>query len=89
MVCAKAMNAVTQTLIYNEDAVGADLVPRSHYLAISPGLGETPILFFYDEHAGEFALIHIYLGEPRNVVARPFAKASSEIPRKDRRGVER
>jgi hypothetical protein len=51
-----------------------------------------PLSIIYDQHAEELSFPSIYLGEDRtfktNVKVTPFMMATSEIRRKDRRGVE-
>ncbi|KAH7946416.1 hypothetical protein HPB49_024603 [Dermacentor silvarum] len=88
-----AMNAVTETVVYDANATADHhlLEGSFHYLAIAPGEGQVPISLLYDEHTEELSFSQIYLGQPRKIrgqFATPFAKVSSEIRRTDRRGVE-
>jgi hypothetical protein len=73
--------AQQHTLLWNEDK----------YLEISPGQNNKPLTIIYDEHAEELSFPCIYLGQARtfktNVKVTPFMMATSEIRRKDRRGV--
>ncbi|KAH7974415.1 hypothetical protein HPB49_015109 [Dermacentor silvarum] len=75
--CAKAMHAVSQTVLYN-NAVGVDA--GGAFLEV-PDEGQVPISLLYDEHAEELVFPQIYLGQRRKITsahATPFAKASSE-----------
>jgi hypothetical protein len=73
--------AQQQTLMWNEDK----------YLCLAPGQNQTPLSIIFDEHAEELSFPSIYLGHPRLfkevVKVTPFMMATSEIRRKDRRGV--
>lgn len=73
--------AKQQTLMWSEEK----------YLDMAPGMKQKPMSLIYDEHAEELSFPSIYLGEPRvfsieNVT--PYMMASSEILRRDRRGVK-
>lgn len=82
-----ARDAVAQTVLLDEATLAADLLQQySHFLALAPGEGKTPISLFDDNFAEELSFPQIYLGEPRKVNSKPFQKATSEIRRKDRRG---
>ncbi|XP_037558151.1 uncharacterized protein LOC119435325 [Dermacentor silvarum] len=76
-----ALNAFEQSVVWDEE----------RYLAIAPGEHRQPLSILYDERAEELSFPQIYLGEPRRVKAEahptPFTYATSEIRRKDRRGV--
>lgn len=71
-----------QTLLWNEDKC----------LEIAPGQNRIPLSIIYDEHAEELSFPGIYLGQPRvfkpGVRVTPFMIATSELRRKDRRGVQ-
>lgn len=71
-----------QTLMWNEDKC----------LEIAPGQNRVPLSIIYDEHAEELSFPGIYLGQPRvfkpGVRVTPFMMATSELRRKDRRGVQ-
>lgn len=73
--------AQQKTLMWSEDK----------YLCIAPGENKIPNSIIYDEHAEELSFPGIYLGHPRifkdGVKASPFSMATSEIRRRDRRGV--
>lgn len=71
-----------QTLMWNEDKC----------LEIAPGQNRIPLSIIYDEHAEELSFPGVYLGQPRvfktGVRVTPFMMATSELRRKDRRGVQ-
>ncbi|KAH6928749.1 hypothetical protein HPB50_019232 [Hyalomma asiaticum] len=89
--CVSAMHAVIHTVVFDDAAVDSILlVGGTHYLAIAPGEGQVPVSLLYDEHAEEL-FPRIYFGHPRKITspqATPFSKATSEIRRSHRRGVE-
>lgn len=69
------------TLFWSEDK----------YLNLAPGQKEKPLSLLYDQYAEELSFPKIYLGYPRvfksDVNVTPFMMATSEIRRRDRRGV--
>lgn len=70
-----------QTLLWNEDKC----------LELAPGQNKVPLSIIYDENAEELSFPGIYLGQPRvfnaDVRVTPFMMATSELRRRDRRGV--
>lgn len=70
------------TLLWDEDKC----------LEIAPAQNRVPLSIIYDEHAEELSFPDIYLGQPRvfnpEVRVTPFMMATSEIRRRDRRGVK-
>ncbi|XP_044599366.1 uncharacterized protein LOC123275348 [Cotesia glomerata] len=77
----ESLTAQQKTLLWNEDM----------YLRIAPGEYNIPKSIIFDEHAEELSFPSIYLGHFRKfregVNATPFAIATSELRRSDRRGV--
>ncbi|KAL3225105.1 hypothetical protein MRX96_004687 [Rhipicephalus microplus] len=73
-----------------DDAAAADkLINQSHSLHLAPGENRVPLALFMDAYAEELAFPTIYMGVPRKIIgprSTPFAMASSEIRRTDRRG---
>jgi hypothetical protein len=73
--------AQQHTLLWSEDK----------YLEISPGQNNKPLNINHDEYAGKLSFPSICLGQARtcktNVKVTPFMMATSEIRRKDKRGV--
>ncbi|KAL3249083.1 hypothetical protein MRX96_056186 [Rhipicephalus microplus] len=73
-----------------DDAAAADkLIDQSHSLHLAPGENRVPLALFMDAYAEELAFPTIYMGVPHKIIgprSRPFAMASSEIRRTDRRG---
>jgi hypothetical protein len=73
--------AQQHTLLWNEDK----------YLEIAPGQNNKPLSIIYNKHAKELSFLGMYLGQARtfkiNVKVAPFMMATSEIRRKERRGV--
>ncbi len=56
----------------------------------APGMNKRPLSLLFDEHAEELAFPVIYLGEPHAFQLEsvtPYMMATSEIRRRDRRGV--
>lgn len=72
---------VQQTLLWN----------KSTYLDIAPGQNKIPLSVIYDSYAEELFFPAIYYGQPRTfksgVRTTPFSISTSEIRRRDRRGV--
>ena len=60
------------------------------YLDLAPGMNEKPASLLWDENAEELSFPSIYLGEPREYkgAVTHYMMASSEIRRRDRRGVK-
>lgn len=77
----ESLTAQQQTLMWNEEK----------YLNIAPGESSIPKSILFDEHAEELAFPTIYLGHFRifreGVTVTPFMMATSELKRRDRRGV--
>ncbi|CAG9828115.1 unnamed protein product [Diabrotica balteata] len=77
----ESLVAQQQTLLWNED----------FQLNLAPGENNIPDSLLFEEHAEELSFPSIYLGEFRkfkeNIKATPFNIASSELRRRDRRGV--
>lgn len=77
-----SLTAQQQTLVWNEEK----------YLRLAPGQHNIPQSLLFDEHAEELSFPSIYMGHFRKfrdtVKATPFMMASSELRRKDRRGVD-
>ena len=75
------MTARQQTLMWNEDLC----------LQIAPGQNKVPLSIIYDEHAEELSFPQIYYGvryEFRSLCPpTPYMIATSEIRRRDRRGI--
>jgi hypothetical protein len=73
--------AQQHTLLWNEDKC----------LETSPGQNRKPLSIIYDERAEELLFPSEYLGQTRTLKSNrkvtPFMMATSEIRRKDRRGV--
>ncbi|KAL3222393.1 hypothetical protein MRX96_028416 [Rhipicephalus microplus] len=73
-----------------DDAAAADkLIDQSHSLHLASGENHVPLALFMDAYAEELAFPTIYMGVPRKIIgprSTPFAMASSEIRRTDRRG---
>ncbi|KAL3189143.1 hypothetical protein MRX96_003278 [Rhipicephalus microplus] len=73
-----------------DDATAADkLIDQSHILHFAPGENRVPLALFMDAYAEELTFPTIYMGVPRKIIgprSTPFAMASSEIRRTDRRG---
>ncbi|KAL3175810.1 hypothetical protein MRX96_000996 [Rhipicephalus microplus] len=73
-----------------DDAAAADkLIDQSHSLHLAPGENRVPLALFMDAYAEELAFPTIYMGGPRKIIgprSTPFAMASNEIRRTDRRG---
>lgn len=71
-----------QTLMWNEEKC----------LEIAPGQNRIPLSIIYDEHAEELSFPGVYLGQPRvfraGVRVTPYMMATSELRRRDRRGVQ-
>lgn len=69
------------TILWNEDK----------YLDIAPGQNKQPLSIIFDDYAEELSFPSIYYGQPRifkqGIKATSFSMATSEIRRKDRRGV--
>jgi hypothetical protein len=78
---SECLLAQQHTLLWNKDK----------YLEIAPGQNNKPLRIIYDEHAEELSFPSMFLGQARsfktNVKVTPFLMATSEIRRKDRRGV--
>lgn len=74
------LNARQHTMIWSEEKE----------LDIAPGAKSSPLNLIYDRHAEELSFPSIYYGQPRryklNVRVTPYAIATSEIRRRDRRG---
>ncbi|KAL3199742.1 hypothetical protein MRX96_053699 [Rhipicephalus microplus] len=72
-----------------DNAAAADkLIDQSHCLHLAPGENLVPLALFMDAYAEELAFPTIYKGVPRKIIgprSTPFAIASSEIRRTDRR----
>jgi hypothetical protein len=70
-----------QTLMWSEEK----------YLCLAPGMNQKAVSILYDEHAEELSFPTIYLGQPRvfndKIKVTPYMMATSEIRRRDRRGV--
>lgn len=77
----ESLTAQQQTLIWNE----------RKYLKLAPGQHNILQSLLFDEHAEELSFPSIYMGHFRKfrdtVKTTPFMMASSELRRKDRRGV--
>lgn len=77
----ESLTAQQQTLMWNEEK----------YLRLAPGQHNIPQSLLFDEHAEELSFPSIYIGQFRQfrdeVGVTPFMMASSELRRKDRRGV--
>ncbi|XP_044588740.1 uncharacterized protein LOC123267918 [Cotesia glomerata] len=77
----ESLTAQQQTLMWDEE----------QYLRIAPGEENAPQSLLFDEHAEELSFPAVYLGQFRNfkddVKVTPFAMASSELRRSDRRAV--
>lgn len=82
---AKRTNAEEFLSLYQETLFW----PEDMILNLAPAAGERPLSLAFDEFAEEMSFPEIYYGQPRSFTQKvnPFAVATSEIRRRDRRGV--
>ena len=73
------LSLIQETLFWNDN----------YFLEMAPGQNNRPLALAFDEDAEELSFPNIYYGQPREftVSVTPYQMATSEIRRRDRRGV--